>query len=217
MPLPVNIQTFLDTVGGNTSPITEKNFNASELGALKQTVLQRLKANRENEENLKNLQLNTPQEYRLNPDKEMVQNGKSFTSQDVPYVQAQQNLQNKIDSYSKDRSKTSFGYGDYPIASGENAAPVGQGWKSMLEQSAFDPAFRMAATLGSANAYDRGDHYEVQDKYKFNGSPLYRVNENNTLPEIIKKYYDQPGSLGEVLFRKYLGNRSRDVSINIPK
>ena len=36
--LPAQVRTFVDTLGGDTSPITEKNFNASELQQMRDAI-----------------------------------------------------------------------------------------------------------------------------------------------------------------------------------
>jgi len=220
--LPLNIKTFLETVRGNVNPLTERNLSDEEKETLKRIIQRKQQQNLDREFSMQNLLLDTPQEYRRGPDHKFVPEspGSSrMVSVDVPYTERQALLQKGVDSFKNTRGRTSVSYGDYGIKSGEEAAPVGQGWTSAIQQSLDDPAFRLAATLGSFKAYDTPTGYDVQDKYKFNKEQqwFYHNAEKDSLPAIVKRYYDQPGSLGEILFRKYLGDRSRPVSIKLDK
>lgn len=220
--LPLNIKTFLETVRGNTNPLTERNLSDEEKETLKRIIQRKQQQNLDREFSMQNLLLDTPQEYRRSPDHKFIQenpNSSRMTSVDVPYTERQALLQRGVDSFKNTRGRTSVSYGDYGIKSGEEAAPVGQGWTSAMQQSLDDPAFRLASTLGSFKAYDTPAGYDVQDRYKFNKEQqwFYHGAADKSLPTIIKQYYDQPGSLGEILFRKYLGDRSRPVSIKLDK
>lgn len=218
---PINIQTFLETVAGKLNPITERNLLPQDKAALLEIIKRKQQQNIDREFSIRNSLYDTPQEYRRGKPEttmEEVSPGK-YVSRDLLYSERQARLQKQLESYEKTRGKTSISYGDYDVKSGENAAPVGQGWGSMIYQSIDDPAFRLAGTLGSFNAYDTPTGYRIEDKYKFNKEQQawYNNASEQDLPTILKRYYNQPGSLGEVLFRKYLGDRSRNVIINLNK
>jgi len=220
MPLPTNIQTYIDTFLGNTSPIGAKNFSPEELEKLRGVIQKKQQYNKDRQWNLENMYLDTPSEYRRAPDTHLVEKGKGkYSSEDMSYSERQAQLQKQIDSYKKNPNKVSVSYGDYGVKSGEDAAPVGQNWWSALQQSFNDPAFNLASTLGSFNAYDEGGNYRIEDRYKFNKDQQWFYNNaaNKPLNQILGSYWNQPGSLGEVLFNKYRPGVERPVNFNINK
>lgn len=227
MPLPINIKTFFDTVMGNRSPITEKDFSKEELDTLRATIQRRQLQNLDIENNYRNMLYDTPQEYRRGPDTrlesnvEQSQRGRPMrlTAQPIPYTERQQAIQDRLKTYENTRDRTSIGYGDYPTQSGNMGAPVSDGWGSMLSQSLNDPAFRLASTLGSAKATEDDKHYNIKDRYRFRQDQQWFYNNASSKPlsDIVKQYWDRPGSLGEVLYRKYLGDAERPVNITLDK
>lgn len=221
MPFPVNAQTFLSTIFGNRDPITEKNFSPEELEALKETIRKKKEYNANYEAKLLLGLQATPEDYSANPEFSLVPGEKgTYKSVPKPYSQFIKETIDRLKSFDKDRSKTSVSYGDYHVNSGEDAAPVNQGWLNALYQSFTDPKFRLASTLGSFNAYDRNGQIVVEDNYGFDKDTqenYYGNASEKPLTNILYNNWDRPGSLGEILYRKYLGDASRPVRINIPK
>jgi hypothetical protein len=218
--VPVNARTFLSTVFGNREPITERDFSEEELQTLRQTVENAKDTHASNEARLRNQSRRTPTEYAQSPDMEFMQSDRSFTPQAVPYPKYAKGVQDQLRSYESTRDRTSFGYGDYPIKSGEVAAPVGQSWPSAIRQSYTDPGFRMASTLGSAKYRENAGAPFIEDTYGFSSDHpgVYKgITNASSLKDIITRYGGQPGALGEILFSKYLGNVRRPVRINMPQ
>lgn len=207
--VPVNARTFLDTIFGNRDPITEKDFTKEELDTLKTSIANRQRSNILREEAIQQDLRMSPQEYQKNPQAYW---DDSFQRKEIAYDEFMRQKMREQDSFNRTRDRVSFGYGDYPIKSGEFAAPVVQNWLSAILQSYTDPGFRLAATLGSAK-YQNG---AVLDSYGFSDDhPTYPVKANAPLWDILKQYGDAPGSLGEILFSKYLGNVRRPVKIQL--
>jgi len=218
--MPSNIQTYLSSFFGDTSPITEKNFSQEDLDTLLKIINRKAQRNLDRQFSLENNLYDTPSEYRRRPDYSLVEKSKGkFTSEEQTYSQKQAELKRQLESYRKNPNKISVSYGDYGVKSGEDAAPVGQNWISALSQSFNDPAFRLASTLGSFNAYDEGDNYRIEDRYKFNNDQqwFYKNASQSPLSKIIGQYWNQPGSLGEILFNKYKQGQERPVNFNIKK
>lgn len=218
--LPLNLQIFLETVLGKQTPITEKNLLPQDKEKLKEVIRRKQQANLDREFSLQNSLYDTPQEFRRgSPTKLEETTDGRYISVPQSYTEHQDDIKRQLASFEKTRGKTSVSYGDYGVASGENAAPVGQSWGSMLKQSIDDPAFRLAGTLGSFNAYDTPTGTRVEDTYGFDKDQewFYRGAVQKPTWKIVQEYYDRPGSLGEILYRKYLGNRSRPVNIQLDK
>ena len=220
--MPVNINTYLASLFGDTTPITDKNFSEEDLTSLRETIKRKQQFNKDRQESLKYQQLDTPSEYRRSPEYSLVPKTPGSTtliSQETPYSVRQDNLKNQEESYRKNPNKISVSYGDYNVKSGENAAPVGQNTLSALFQSFTDPAFRLASTLGSFNAYDEGDKYRVEDQYGFKSGQQWFYNNasKDSTANILKKYWNTPGALGEILFHKLKGDTTRPVNFYINK
>jgi hypothetical protein len=198
--VPVNARMFLNTIFGDRSPITEKDFSTEEIAGIKKAVSNRKRANIQQESDLK-LELD-----RYN-------NGMYKDSPDSRNRKAQ--LEAQLNSYATTRDRTSFGYGDYDVKSGENAAPILQGWPSAIYQSYTDPAFRLSATLGSAKYQENNGKPYVEDSYGFADNPVYKRKSTDSLADIFSMYKDNPGALGELLYTKYMGGVRRPVKINL--
>ena len=215
--VPVNVRTFAETALGNRQPITEKDFSPEELQAVRDTVNKAKTRNVLTEIDLLDQNKKPKDVYKIRPDREYgdTVNG-AMQMRDIPFEEWKANLQNKLQTFQNTRDRTSFSYGDYPIKSGETAAPVNQGWLSALMQSYSDPAFRMASTLGSAKYHENNGKPYIEDSYGFSTDhPIYKQNENSSIGNILRDYGTSPGSLGEILFSKYIGNVRRPVKINL--
>lgn len=208
--VPVNIRTFVETVLGNQNPITEQDFSPEELQTLRNTIAGRQKFNLEREGRLRESLRTPPQEYYRRPE---VEYDDALQRKPLSYPAFLEKKQRELDSFTNTSDRTSFSYGDYPIKSGDMAAPVLQNWFDALYQSYNDPGFRLASTLGSAKYQDG----HVVDSYGFTDNhPTYGVKSSASLADIFKMYGDSPGSLGEILFYKYYGDRRRPVNIKLP-
>ena len=217
--IPVNARMALEQFSGTAAPITEKDFTPEELDAIRLAIQNTQKSNIERENKyLSNLN-KTKEEYEKDPEYYSVFFSKEGDPKGIkPYEVWKEEQKKAVESFEKTRDKTSFGYGSYDVKSGDMAAPVGQGWLDALYQSYTDPAFRVAATLGSANYYDKkGQTPYIQDSYGFSSEhpAVYGdVSKLSTL-DIIKKFGDRPGSLLELLASR-LAPQRRPVNIALP-
>jgi hypothetical protein len=220
--VPVNARLALEQFTGTTAPITEKDFTPEELAALRKAIQTTQKQNDKIEATYRNNLQRTKTDYdkqpesRLIPDPSNSSSGK-LVSATVPYEEWLNAQKKAVASYENTRDKTSFSYGSYGVKSGEDAAPVGQGWLSAIAQSYNDPAFRMAATIGSANYYDKkGESPYVQDTYGFSNNPtFYGDTSKMSNMDIIQKFGDRPGTMFELLASR-LAPQRRPVNISLP-
>jgi hypothetical protein len=221
MRLPANARILGSSVLGEkkTTPITEKDFREDELAALRRIVQETKLKNQRNQENYRNEQYTTPSEYRRTPQERLVWNeeGTRAVSGARPYSEYINELKMKEESYNKNPSKTSVGYSDYNNKEGSHV-PVLDGWIDSLRWSMKDPRFALKGALGSFNAYDQPDGgLKIEDSYGFKDGQqwFYRDASQRSLPEILKQYWDSPGSLGEVLMNKYQKDVARPVNIKL--
>lgn len=212
--VPANARIFMSTVAGNRSPITEKDFTDTELSTLRDLYNEKTASNRERQENYRNLQYNTPREYQLSPETRIdpIKGGRAIP---VSYSDWQEDLKRKEDSYNKNPTKTSVSYEDYNVKKGYNTAPVMDGWLNTIMNSYRDPRQALMGTLGSFNFQDNGGRVEDTYGMKKDQQWYYHNAANKGLMDILQRYYDKPGSLGENLYRKYLGDAERPVNINL--
>jgi hypothetical protein len=220
--VPVNARILAGTMAGDTSPITEADFNPDELAALKA-----LHASVKNKNAMfeKELTPKTPAEYAKKPETELVdslggtglnlsQSG-NYTSRAVPYADYVNRIAARRASYDKTRGKTSVQYNDYPD---EKAAPTFDGWLNSVWKSYTDPAYRMKTVLGSFNAYDTPQGAEIKDQYKFDNKRFYNTfynadfNKDSAL-DLLKKAHGPIDFLDMLMIKKNL--KPRDVDIKL--
>ncbi len=220
--IPVNARMALEQFTGTTAPITEKDFTPEELAALRQAIegTQQFNADREavHRANLKK----TKKEYEQSPEYAFrpapIEGSPNRQVQaPIPYKEWLENQKKAVASFEKTRNKTSFGYGSYDIKSGDMAAPIGQNWLDAAYQSYTDPAFRMAATIGSANYINKpGQTPYVQDTYKFQAHPeAYGDTSKMSTMDIIRRFGNTPGTLLELLASRF-APQQRPVNISLP-
>lgn len=216
--VPVNARMALEHFTGTTAPITEKDFTPEELAALRKAILgtQQLNADREAayRANLKK----TKKEYEKNPEYRFSLDPDAPQARaPIPYEQWKAIQEKAVASYEKNRDKTSFGYGSYDVKSGDNAAPIGQNWLDAAYQSYTDPSFRMAATIGSANYFNKaGQTPYVEDSYKFKSHPeAYGDTSKMSTMDLISRFGSTPGTLLELLASRF-APQQRPVHISLP-
>jgi len=129
----------LETVLGKTQPITEKNLLPQDKEKLKEIIRRKQQANIDREFSLQNSLYDTPQEFRREKATKLEQTSDGrYLSVPETYTDRQDTIRRQLDSFNKTRGKTSVSYGDYGVKSGEEGAPVGQGWGSAMYQSLDD-------------------------------------------------------------------------------
>lgn len=218
--VPVNVRMVIEHFLGATSPITEKDFTTEELNALRKAIENTQKFNVEREETTLSNINKTKKEYEQNPEYSSNIDKKTgkVTEVFIPYETWLETQKKALESFNKTRDKTSFGYGDYDIKSGDMAAPVGQNWLDAAYQSYTDPAFRMASTIGSANYFNKKEETPyIQDAYKFSSDhpAVYGDVSKMSNLDVIRKFGSTPGALFEILASR-LAPQSRPVKISLP-
>lgn len=220
--VPVNARMALEQFTGTTAPITEKDFTPEELAALRQAIQGTQQSNDDREAFYRANIQKTKQEYEKNPETKLI----SAPSAESPgrrayaplsYEDWLANQKKYLATYEKTRDKTSFGYGSYDVKSGDTAAPVQQNWLDAIYQSYTDPAFRMAATIGSANYYNKkGQTPYVEDTYGFTNNPeFYGDISKMSNMDIILKFGNTPATMLELLASR-LAPQRRPVNIALP-
>ena len=218
--VPVNARMVLEHLAGSKAPITEKDFTPEELAALRQAIAETQQGNADREAVYRANLKKTKKEYEQNPEyyPRNLFGDTNYPEGAKPYKVWKEEQKRAVQSFEKTRDKTSIGYGSYDIKSGDMAAPVGQDWLDAIYQSYTDPAFRMAATLGSANYYDKkGQTPYVSDTYGFTPHPeaYDGYKPNMSVLDIINTFKGTPGAMFEVLASKIAPHR-RTVNIALP-
>jgi hypothetical protein len=216
--VPVNARLALEQFTGTTAPITEKDFTPEELAALRKAVEGTQRFNEDREAVYRANLKKSKKEYEKNPEYRFSMDPDKPQGKDpIPYSQWKAEQEKAVASFEKNRDKTSFGYGSYDVKSGDMAAPIGQNWLDAAYQSYTDPAFRMAATIGSANYFNKpGQTPYVEDSYKFKSHPeAYGDTSKMSTMDLISKFGNTPGTLLELLASRY-APQQRPVNIALP-
>lgn len=194
--VPTNARLFTESLLGNKSPITEKDFSTDEIRAMVDLITSKAAKDNQYEQQLR-------QSVRSEPKYNEFPNQKDGSP--VPYSDYLQEKQSKIGTFDKTRGKTSVTYEDYPTKS----SPDSMGWIDSVKNSYQDPAYGVATSLGQFNAQDQGNAYQIQDQYNWNKS-------NNMTLQDLFELFKRPEAMGNALMRLGPGV-DRPVNINIPK
>jgi len=125
-----------------------------------------------------------------------------------------------LESYDKDRSKTSVGYYADP-----DAAPAyyyGRGIMDTVKDSFTSPAYNINTTLGQFNAFEDEDGtITIRDTYDWGGekdNPYRRVGEMGILDllRMVPRMVSRPEVAGNVLMRSLLKGKSSPVEFTLP-
>jgi hypothetical protein len=187
--LPINIQLFLDSLRGKTSPITEKDFDPIDIEFLRKfgdrTYGAAVTASRENK--LANIELN---------------NNKYLPQTQARLVDSAQTYQPRLEKQ--------VGYGQYV-----KELPDYVNWLDAAHKSFNDPAFRISTSLGNFGMEDKGDYYRVYDKYNWNGDFDKPVNSLQSLWEQTR--LGNPTRILNGLAEMFAPKVSRPVELKINK
>ena len=89
--------------------------------------------------------------------------------------------------------------------------------RNALLSTLTDPRYRIATSLGNFGMLDKGDHYQVYDKYNWNGdfkTPVKSLKDIWNNPDVDKTSLT---SLGNALAEVYAPKVTRPVNIKVPK
>lgn len=187
--LPINVRLYLQSLLGETKPITEKDFSKSELEVLKQ------------QGNLKYVK--GPKQARQNEQDKLRVNKQGYLPSTLARLYDQ--------TYEKDYTPTSkqITYADY------SPAPDLSNWSGTAYKTISDPRFRVATSLGNFGITDNGDHYQVFDDYAWNGDFNSPINSLNDLWNQTR--FTRPTELLNGLAELFAPQTKRPVNIRINK
>jgi hypothetical protein len=217
--VPVNARTLIDTVRGDTSPITEANFSPDELAILQNVYETTRNRNKTWRQEIANQLAISEADYNKKPEIELAPSNKpgQFVSLPIPYSEYIKRTVNKLESFDKTKNKTSVSYNDYPDAL---AAPTFDSWINAIKKSYTDPAYRMKTTLGSFNVNETPEGAKVSDTYNFDARDFYQMKGFN-LDEAnaydLWKKSNGPVDFLDMMMIKYAPKTSRPVNIQLPK
>lgn len=187
--LPINIQLFLDSLIGKTTPVTEKDFYPSDIEFLRKfgdrTYGAATTAARENR--LADIELNE-RGYLPQTQARLVDSAQVYQ----PKLKKQVTYKN----YTKD-------------------LPDDNMWLDSVRKSFTDPAFRVSTSLGSFGMEDKGDYYRVYDKYNWNGDFDRPVNSLQSLWD--QASFTHPTSILNGLAEMFAPKVTRPVELKINK
>ena len=203
--VPVNIRTFVETAFGSTEPITEKDFTPEDLEYLQKMYESKKAYNAQEEARLKNISKNLKPGEWLSKE---LQNGVLVdTTSDTL-----KKIDDKIQSYAKDRSKTSLSYEDYPES--DDTVYESDSWGKQIQGSFSDPNYRLHTTLGRFNVIEQpnGDSV-IQDTYDWTKAKVTTADAVTGLAGALAS----PEKLGNGFMRIFKPETSRQVTIKLPK
>lgn len=186
--LPINARFFLQSLFGTDSPITEKDFSASEIDVLRSA------GNRK--------YVSKPEWARQNDLHEVGQNQAGY----LPQTQLRQIDETMQRPYIPQNRQS--GYEDYYLM------PDRGGWADSVQKTLTDPSYRIATSLGNFGIEDQGDAYRVYDKYNWNGDFDKPV---QSLQDVFKGGLTNPTLFLNRLAELYAPKTSRPVNVRVPK
>jgi glutaredoxin-related protein len=204
--LPVNSRVFLETMLGDKSPITEKDFSEKDLEFYR-AEYDKKKAKNESDE----ASLRSELAERLeSPDRVLGSIKGSDELQDIT-PKIIRDLENKIKSYEDTRNKTSMSPRDY---ASKDYVHEG-GWAGSIIRSFTDPSYRAGTTLGQFNVIQQEDgNVSIQDTYNWTKAP-----KTISLGEFVGsvKAVKSPEQLGNLFMRLLKPGTNREVNIKLPE
>ena len=210
--VPTNIRTLGESLLGNTSPITEKDFSPQELKTLSELYNTRRQFNEDKYQGLLR-GIPTESQYSTKPERELVEGTKdgrtTYTYKDIPYEEMLRRRREAAEKLMRNPNKTSLSYNaDYGVT------PISDNPLKAIYKSYTDPRYSLAATIGATNVFDEGGQGVVRDQYNFDNREYYEP-EKNTLADLYSKHGMTPAFL-DAMMVKY-GSPNRPINIRIPK
>jgi hypothetical protein len=220
--VPTNARVLIDTMRGQTAPITAKDFAPEELDVLRQMYSQKQQRNESRKQDIANKISVSEKDYYKNPEVDYVFEGEGPIQKArqvaVPYADYIQKMTNQLKSFDATKNKTSLSYNDYPD---KLAAPTFDSFLESAWKSYTDPAYRMKTILGSFNVMNTPEGAKAVDTYNFDKSDFYKAiykidPAKASVSEMYKKA-NGPIDFLDMLMIKKFPNMSRPVDINLGK
>jgi hypothetical protein len=220
--VPTNARVLIDTMRGETAPLTENDFSQDELEALRQMYKTKNTRNDNWRQDIANKLSVSAEEYSKNPETDWVTREEGGKQSIVPvrlsYDDYVRRLKNQLDSFDKTKGKTSIAYNDYPDGM---AAPTFDSWLSSAWKSYTDPAYRMKTILGQFNVFDTPEGRKAVDQYNFDASDYYRTfykidPATASMADILKRSSGPVDFLDMMMIKKF-PRSARQVDINLDR
>tara|TARA_R110000803_G_scaffold80444_5_gene146260 strand:+ start:391 stop:1122 length:732 start_codon:yes stop_codon:yes gene_type:complete len=220
--VPTNARVLIDTMRGQTAPITAKDFAPEELDVLREMYSQKQQRNESWRQDIANKMSISQKDYDKNPEVDFVFDGEGPIQKARPvkisYADYLQQINNQLNSFDATKNKTSISYNDYPD---QLAAPTFDSFIDAAWKSYTDPAYRMKTILGSFNVMNTPEGAKAIDKYNFDKSDFYKAiykidPAEATVGEMYKKANGPVDFLDMLMIKKFPG-ASRPVDINLGK
>lgn len=209
--IPTNARLLGETLLGSNAPITEKDFTAEELAAIRNQVARQQERNN----NLEAAYIGQLQDEMQNPAEfygyRQTKDGKQTLISREEYIA---DLKNKIESFAVNPNKTSV----RPYSRGEATdAGVGGGFFETVGKSFSSPEYNISTTLGRYNAYTQPDgSVVVKDTYDW----AKTGGREPTLGEALQamgRAFPNPEGMGNVAMRYLRPEAGRAVTVNLGK
>jgi len=220
--VPTNARVLIDTMRGQTAPITEKDFAPEELDVLRKMYSERQNRNESWKQDIANKMSISQKDYDKNPEIDFVFEGEGPNMKGRPvklsYSEYLQKMNNQFNSFDKTKDKTSLSYNDYPD---QMAAPTFDSFLESTWKSYTDPAYRMKTILGSFNVMNTPEGAKAIDKYNFDKSDFYKSTykidpAKASISDMYKKASGPVDFLDMLMIKKF-PRASRPVDINLGK
>lgn len=216
--VPTNARVLIDTMRGQTAPITAQDFAPEELDVLREMYSKKQHRNDSRKQEIANKLSISRKDYDKNPEVDFVFEDNSMKARPVKlsYDEYIQKTNRELNSFAATKNKTSLTYYDYPD---QMAAPTFDSFIESAWKSYTDPAYRMKTILGSFNVMNTPEGAKVVDQYNFDAPEFYKSNygidpAKASVSEIYKKA-NGPVDFFDMLMIKKFPSASRPVNINL--
>lgn len=194
--LPLNVRLFLESLIGETKPITEKDLTSDELQVLKGQAVAKYVNEPAIRGNMMRARIKQSIEY---PDS-------LFAMQYSPQTYAR--LIDK--SYETPKNiRPQVSYLDY------RAAPDDANWLQAINKTYNSPEFRIGTALGKFGIKDIGDAYEVYDTYNWKNDFDRPITSLKDVFEVSE--FSKPTSVLNALAALYAPKVDRPIKIKVNK
>jgi hypothetical protein len=220
--VPTNARVLIDTMRGQTAPITEKDFAPEELDVLRKMYSEKQQRNESWKQDIANKMSISQKDYDKNPEVDFVfaDEGPDKYGRPVKlsYAEYLQKMNNQLSSFDATKNKTSLSYNDYPD---KMAAPTFDTFIESALKSYTDPAYRMKTILGSFNVMNTPEGAKAIDKYNFDKSDfyksIYKIDPAKASVGEMYKKANGPVDFLDMLMIKKFPRASRPVDIKLER
>jgi len=187
--VPTNMRVFGESMLGDTSQITEKDFTEEELASMRSSIIRKRAENRDLEA--------------------MYREGKVDTLNLESGEWEPKDFSEELASFDKTRGKTAISYGDY--ADGIDGEDGGEG---SLMKSFTDPEYNVATTLGQYVAFKGDDgKTKIKDVYDWGDIDTSDITREETIRAFMAA--DNLRQMGNVAARVFKPDIRREVLVDL--